>query len=249
MRHHSCRLASAIAGAALIQSIAFPALANEPLEDPMPGTLVVESSTEAQYAAGARLRYVFLPESVLRLFLQQATSMSSWGVGAEIVRRRGQLDLVLGFEYDQIAPENGLYLERGDSISSCSNGDGGQCPDYVEFENFGLLSVDLSVVWHANITPWLSFRYGTGIGIGAVLGKIVQTDTQCSQGTTLGSLDDPLACQRLHGTAEEADVPPVVPIINATFGLKAAVSPRIWLSLDAGFRNMFFVGLGGGYTM
>jgi hypothetical protein len=220
------------------------------------GALLLPAAAQAQEASvteppqskmgvGARLRYVFMPTAVLDLFLDHSTSMSSVGVGAEIVRRKGNFDIVFGFEYENIEPANGLYLEKGDDPGA-NCGLTGECPDYVVFNDFALLGFDASFIWHVDIVPKLQFRYGAGIGVGLVLGEVLQYDTLCPPGTTPGDLDNPGHCGQL-GTYEEADVPPVVPIVNVLLGFRLKLADALSINLEGGFRDVFFRGAGTEY--
>src|SRR5688500_6125335 len=67
-----------------------------------------------QWGVGARVRYVFVPQSMLNLFLDHSTSMNSAGFGLEVVRRKENFDIVFGLEYENVSPKDGYYLEKGD---------------------------------------------------------------------------------------------------------------------------------------
>jgi hypothetical protein len=199
------------------------------------------TADRARFGVGARLRYVFMPESILEAFVEDAPSgVGRAGFGIELLRRKGNFDIVVAIEYEGIAPEDGLFLEKGDVP-----GQPGQNPDLVEFEGFALLGVDASFIWHQRIAPRVDLRYGAGIGIAAVLGDIFQTDTACVPGGGIEScMPDPSAPQQ-HDKAE--NVPPVVPLVNVLVGLRTEIQPRWYVNLEGGFRNLFYVGLGTAY--
>jgi hypothetical protein len=194
-----------------------------------------------RWGVGLRMRYVFLPKGVLELFLDHATSMSSVGFGAEVVTRKGDFDVVFGFEYEGIAADNGLYLEKGDDPRSTTDG-----PDLVEFDGLALLAFDASFIWHAKLSSKVHLRYGGGIGLGFVLGDVLQTDYICLS----GQLDDPTQCTPQPGGKNRVpseDVPPVVPIINFLLGARFNVSEQISLNVEGGFRDVFYLGVGTNY--
>src|SRR5215470_2410587 len=181
----------------------------------------------AKIGVGGRFRYIFLPKSVLELFLGHATAMNSFSLGAEVIRRKGNLDITFGLEYANISPSDGLYLEKNKDPSQASD-----YPDFVHFDNFGMISVDGTFIWHTDFTNWLSFRYGAGIGIGFLLGEIQKQKAQCSSTTTVDQLDDPNACPVPQGTTvRNADKPPVVPIINLLLGLRFKLHDEISLNI------------------
>src|SRR5262250_1270501 len=111
----------------------------------------------AQIGVGGRFRYIFLPSAVLNLFLGHSTSMNSFAAGGEVIRRKGNLDIVFGLEYANISPSNGLYLEKGKNPALMTDQ-----PDYVTFDNFSMISLDGTFIWHSDLADWMQFRYGTG---------------------------------------------------------------------------------------
>jgi hypothetical protein len=196
----------------------------------------------AQIGIGARFRYIFLPASVLNLFLGHATSMSSVAIGGEVIRRKGNLDIVFGLEYANISPANGLYLEKGKNPALMSD-----YPDYVTFDNFSMVSVDGTFIWHADLAPFMQFRYGAGIGIGFLLGDIKKQKGSCPSSTTPDQLDNPHACDPVSPTVRLADKPPVVPIVNLLVGLRFKIVNELSANVEIGFRDVFFSGVSLGY--
>jgi len=217
---------------------------DEVLPDDIVGEKPLEQGAAAQLGIGLRMRYVFMPEGMLELFLEDAPSgMAHVGFGLEIVRRKGNFDIVVGLEYENIAPDDGLYLESGDVPGTPG---GGMNPDETEFDSFALLGADVSFIWHAQIVPKVDFRYGAGIGIGAVLGSIYQTDTNCSVQGDINS------CTPITGGGgdihvKNEDVPPVVPIVNVLIGTRIEVAPQLTLNIEGGFRDVFYLGAGTTY--
>jgi hypothetical protein len=202
----------------------------------------VEVDPEVLWGVGARSRFIFLPRGVIELFVAHATSMQSVAFGGEVIRRKGNFDIVFGIEYANISPEDGLYQEKGEDPSMI-----GMYPDYVRFNNFAMLSVDASFIWHTDLTDFMQFRYGAGIGLGFLLGGFTQTDTMCNSATTIDDLNNPRACAEVSGTTEEGDKPPVVPIVNLLIGMRFKLVEQLSLNLEVGFRDVFFVGGGIGY--
>jgi len=197
----------------------------------------------AKIGVGARFRYIFLPKPVIELFLGHATGLSSVSVGGEVIRRKGNLDLVFGLEYANISPANGLYLEKGKDPSLMTD-----YPDYVTFDNFAMISIDGTFIWHTELTSFMQLRYGAGIGIGFLLGDIKKQKTACTTGTTPSQLDDPNTCPiQTTAPVRIADKPPVVPIVNLIAGLRFKVVDQLSLNIELGFRDVFFTGASLGY--
>ena len=218
---------------------------------PEEGGTLVKQSNKRKWGVGARLRYVFVPQAMLNLFLQHSTSMNSVGFGAEVVGRKGDSDIVFGIEYDGASPDNGLYQDKGDDPGLCNsgNGDQGKCPDYTRFDGLGMIGLDASFIWHANLSSKVQLRYGGGLGIGIVTGAMYKTKMKCPAGTTNGDLDDPNACgdpktNFVTPEAKSEDVPPVVPIINALIGARFLISDNLAVNVETGFRDLFYLGMG-----
>lgn len=206
-----------------------------------PETAAPEPS--ATIGVGVRMRYIFLPKSVLELFLGHATSLSSYAIGGEVIRRKGNLDIAFGLEYANISPEDGLYLEKDRNPALATD-----YPDFVHFDGFGMISVDGTFIWHADLAPWIQFRYGAGVGVGFLIGEIQKQKAPCGSTTTVDQLDDPNTCMVAPGTlVRKADYPPVVPIVNLLLGFRIKLRDEISLNIEGGFRDVFFVGGGIGY--
>jgi hypothetical protein len=225
-----------------------PAPAPEVESEPPPAAAVSGDTEEeeldpdrARWGVGARVRYVTIPNWLLELFLDHATHLSSYSVAGEIIRRKGDLDIVISIDWTSGAAENGLYLEKGDNPNIAP-------PDYTEFDGFGMLSADVSFVWHARVHERVQIRYGGGIGVGLLLGEIYQTDTLCPGGTTADDLDDPNHCTQFTATRHvDEDVPPALPVVNVLLGARIKLADQMSMNLEGGFRNAFFFGLGFGY--
>src|SRR6267142_1523435 len=84
------------------------------------------ASDKVTYGVDIRLRKVYLPESLIGLFVEKAAGgSSSTGYGVDLVRRRGNLELQLGFEFEHIAPTEGVWINKGDDVTK------GATVDYI----------------------------------------------------------------------------------------------------------------------
>ena len=197
---------------------------------------------EVQWGIGARLRYVTVPQFMINAFVDHSTPVRAYSVAGEVVRKKGNFNIVLSLEYARLSPEDGLWQENGEDP-----GMENMYPDYLDFDDVALLSADVSFLWHVPITSAISFRSGAGIGLGAVLGGYTQQDTRCNSQTQLDDLDDPNACTRV-GLIEDGDLPPVVPVLNLLLGVRFKVVDQVSLQIEGGWRfPSFFVGGGLGY--
>jgi|RhiMethySRZTD1v2_1073278.scaffolds.fasta_scaffold32654_5 hypothetical protein len=204
----------------------------------------VETEPEVQWGVGARSYFTFLPASVIELFVEHATSMNSASFAASVIRRKGNFDIEFNIEYGNYSPENGLYEENGEDPSQQD-----QYPDLTIFNNLGMISGDASFIWHADLTDFMQFRYGAGIGVGVKTGSATQQDTMCDSATTIDDLDDINACQPVPGAPiDEMDIPPVLPVVKLLAGFRFKIVDQLSLNIEAGFRfPAFFAGGGIGY--
>ena len=194
----------------------------------------------AEYGVGLRLRGVFEPKFMIELFLEEAASgVFSPGFGLELNRRRGNFELVLGFEYENVSPDDGFYLEKGDDPLTP-----GEAPDYVEFDGLGWFTVDLAFMFHSPINDKVAFRYGAGFGLGIVTGEALQTDSICTgRDIQNDCTPDPNGGQ----VNDPADLPPVFPVVDLVAGVQFRPTPKMTVNLEGGLRTLFFFGLSSTY--
>lgn len=187
---------------------------------------------EIQYGVGIRLRQVFLPESVIELFVQDAPGGGqNNGLGIEFIRQRGNMSFVLGLEWDKLHGTDGIYIDKGDAIP--------QDPvDYVRFNDFSWVAVDVNFMWQTNLVgEILSLRYGAGLGIGLLRGDIRQDDYVCT-----GTQTDTCAPDQNGLQDQIADIPPVFPVVNMIVGLQVRPIKTVAINIEGGLRTAPFFG-------
>jgi hypothetical protein len=212
-----------------------------------------------EYGIDLRLRQVFVPSGLLNLFVERhAGGASNTGIGVDLVRRRGNLELQLGFEYEKIEVDEGVWIASGDSVA------GGDEADYLlgadrAGESLSWFTIEFTFLNHAPITDKLAFRYGGGAGLGIVLGSLQKYDVPCAIGAT-NSNPEP-GCVPVgitspngqQGTAAAArgpsdyDLPPVFPVVNAIIGLQIRPTPKAVINIEGGIRTLPFIGVSAGY--
>ncbi len=196
-----------------------------------------------RWGIAARSYFVFVPEALFNLFVDHSTPMQSVSFAGSVIRRKGNFDIQLTLEYGRFAPDDGLWQEKDEDPSMV-----GMYPDYNRFGDLGMISVDASFIWHVNLTDFMQFRYGAGIGVGVKLGDATETDTMCDSTTTVDDLDDPNRCTEIPTSRETIDIPPVLPVINLLLGLRFKLVDELSLNIETGFRfPAFFVGGSVGY--
>lgn len=187
---------------------------------------------DTMYGVGVRLRYIHIPRQALELFVERSGGSASHpGFGIELIREKGDMAFTIGVEYDTIAPRDGVFIEKGTRIPD-------DPVDYVEFQDFSWLAVDVSFIGQQPIIgDVLALRYGAGLGLGYIMGDILRTDYVCTS-------DDVESCMP-DGNAQavrETDVPPVFPLINVILGVQVRPFDNVAINIEGGLRTVPFVG-------
>src|SRR3954468_17818079 len=75
------------------------------------------SGGEVEYGVGVRLRSVWVPRSVLQLFVTRAAGGAhNYGGGVDLPRRRGSTELQLGLEFEHVNVGQGVWINKGDNV-------------------------------------------------------------------------------------------------------------------------------------
>jgi hypothetical protein len=218
------------------------------------------------YGAGARLRWVTVPHWLLGLFTKQNQSLSSYGVAGEVFRRKGDLDIMMSLSYQRMGPPDGNWLGKGHDANLDT--------DFIQFRNFGFVGVDAAFIWRTTISEYVAFRYGAGLGVAIMTGKMLRTSagfcTDQNAGDTRqcrpvicpasGCTEKVLQTSEKTGTAAndapgdphrfaDDNVPGAIPILDLVTGVDFHI-PQVKgleLRLEGGFYNAFFLGMAAGY--
>ena len=230
--------AAALLGTALITTSA-PARADDD-DDDDGGDAPAPAATpkRPEFGVALRLRNVRLPKSLLELKVDSAPGgLSELGFGLELARRKGNFELQLGLEYDPLQIDPGVWIEKDKPIPQNE-------PDFVEFEGFGWMTLEINFINHTELAKNFYLRYGGGIGLGFLLGEIVRTDYRCTT-------DDPDSCGP-YGGATNNKTPydlftPVFPVITGLVGLQYRAGGNLAFNLEGGIRTVPFWGGSVGY--
>jgi hypothetical protein len=224
-----------------------------PTTDPNAAPTTLQTETPLEYGADIRLRRVFVPKGLLELFVERAPGgASNTGFGVDLVRRRGNLELQLGFEYEHIEPEEGVWINSGDNVA------GGDEADYMisaerAGKKFGWFTFEFTFLNHAPINKYVAIRYGGGAGLGILTGGLQKYDVACV-GATNDNPEPGCKPVQLGGTGIDADgqpqdydLPPVFPVVNAIIGVQIRPAPKAVINIEGGIRTIPFIGLSAGY--
>jgi hypothetical protein len=239
------------------------------VEEDMPiAGAVVQPSLRApnvSYGVAGRIRWVSVPAWLLNLFTKKNVPLSSYAVGAEFFRRKGEFEFIGALSYQNMSPSDGNWLGRGHDASIDT--------DYVQFKGLGIIAADVSFVWHSFINDWFGMHYGAGLGLGIVTGQMLRTSNGNCTEANAGNVDacHPIGATCANGVCNDAslaalpgptdsattprrfvdgNVPPAVPIVNVVVGVDFRLPHvRGWeAKLEGGFYDAFFLGGAAGYT-
>ena len=218
---------------------------------------VVDKDNEVDFGVGVRLRSVWVPKSILELFVTRAAGGAhNYGVGVDLTRRRGTTELQLGFEYEHINIGQGVYINKGDDVAAGDEADYVLGPDSStgSGHQFGWFTLEFSFFNHTELTPWLSLRYGAGLGLGVLLGELDHYNIICAMGATNASPEPGCVPMRFAGgtgtysegteTVVKYDLgTPVFPVVNAVLGLQLKPTDHTTINLEGGIRTIPFIGV------
>ncbi len=207
-----------------------------------------------EWGVGIRLRNVRIPEAELELFLERAAGGSStFGIGVDVTRRRGSVELQMGMEYEKISPGEGVWIESGKNVAAGDEADFVLGPD--RGSNLGWLTFEFTFFNHVPINKHIAFRYGFGGGIGIITGALKRIDVLCN-GASNDDVEPGCVPPAFGGTATETaggtpakyDLKtPIFPVINMIAGLQYKPAPKVTVNFELGIRTLLFVGFSGSY--
>jgi hypothetical protein len=193
-----------------------------------------KSKDDGKLGLGVRMRYVHVPHQALELFVERSGGSGSHpGFGVEFIREKGDMAFTIGLEYESIAPRDGVYIDKGDTIPE-------DPVDYVEFRDFTWVTLDFSFIGQQNLgTDYLKLRYGAGLGVGYIMGDMLRTDYLCANEDVSSCEQDPAA---VDVQAPDEDIPPVFPVLNVLLGFQIRPFENVAINVEGGIRTVPFVG-------
>lgn len=193
-----------------------------------------------RHGVGLRLRYVFAPKGLIELFMEEAAGgMSQPGFGLDYVRRKGNFEFSVGFEYDKLDGTEGYYVESGGSATQPGT------TDFVEFDGLSWFTIDASFVYHHPLSSLVSLRYGGGIGLGLVTGDVIKTDAIC---TGNNAQTDCAPSTNPNGELnEKQDFFRFPPVFNLVGGVQFTPVRNLAINVEVGMRTLFYSGVSAQY--
>ncbi len=199
----------------------------------------VEDPNAVKHGIGLRLRYIFLPKSLIEIFMEEAASgVSRSGFGFDYVRRKADFEFSVGFEYDTLGPDDGFFVERGGSPLEPGT------TDFIEFDGLAWYTIDAAFVYHRKLSDLVALRYGGGIGFGIVTGDVIETDAVCVGPDTQND------CVKNNNGAQVNDKQDFFrfpPVLNVVGGVQLTPAKNLAINIELGMRTVFYTGVGAQY--
>ena len=255
---------TAHAGAALDDAASSPAPSTTRTTDPAAAPDSLQTAQDkVEYGIDIRLRKVYVPQGLMELFVDRAAGgASNTGFGVDLVRRRGNLELQLGFEYEHINLQQGVYIESGKNVATGDSADYILDPDHAP-ENFGWFTLEFTFMNHTPFNKYVSLRYGGGAGLGILTGGVYRWDVAscaagatnqnpepgCRPNTLPGGTVTPMADNNggVETMPAKYGLPPVFPVVNAIIGLQIKPVDKAVINIEMGIRTLPFIGMSAGY--
>ncbi len=231
---------------------------------PAPAAVAKTDDNAIEYGVGVRLRNVRIPKGEIELFVERAgdSGSSTFGFGLDLTRRRGNVELQLGFETEAVNPGQGIWIESGKNIAT------GDVADYVvpganQRSQLRWYTLEFTFLNHAPINKYMAVRYGGGAGLGIVSGELDHLNMVCAG--TGATNDNPTNCEpppgtfgghgvgtceedgSTCGTLVKYNIPPVFPVVNAIIGLQFKPTDKMTINVEGGLRTFLFFGTSASY--
>jgi hypothetical protein len=222
-----------------------------PTTDPAASPTVLVGEPQVEYGADLRIRRVFVPKGMIELFVDRAAGgASNTGIGIDLVRRRGNLELQLGFEFEHVQPGEGVYINSGETVPA-DQADYILSPDDAG-KDLGWFTIEFTFLNHAPINKYVAVRYGGGAGLGFLTGGLQKYDVTCAPGATNDNPEPGCVPTAQGGTGagsapNDYDLPPVFPVVNAIIGVQIRPTPKAVVNIETGIRTIPFIGMSAGY--
>ncbi len=208
-----------------------------------------------EFMVTAHARAITIPSFALGLFFDEHSSTWSDGqrnfsMGGEFVWRRGN-DFELGVAFDRadLTMPDAFWNEDGDPPEEA---------EWTEMQ-MHISSVVFSAYWFWDVTTWMTPFIGGGIGPGFISDNITRYSarpgSECEQALLDGHASEPPPeCFEDGGLAEdqmnvdepntEHSIPPVIPMVNLSTGLRFNVGSKGVFKLESGVYPYLFTGMG-----
>ena len=223
----------------------------EPASPPIAASEIGPPTRPFLMEVNFRGRYLSLPSSIMDIWfyrhgddgLPARPKVAGYSLGLEWVIKNEQANGIFYVEYLGSAIKDG-YWDDVESPDDFTDG------TYVKTENFGLVVLGADYAFELHATPWLSFLFGGGLGLGIRTGDIIVWDAGEVEGTIDADNLDP-DCLPNSPAYDRADtcgndgplnLPKALPVIDVNIGARFNINDSASIRLEGGLHNLLYAG-------
>jgi hypothetical protein len=201
-----------------------------------------------RYETNFRARYLSVPNSILDIWFfnndadganpYPRPKVRAYTAGAEFVLKKDPANWTIYFEYMGNLMAEG-YWDDVDKPVDPTDG------DWVRPDGLGMLVLGSNYGHEIHATPWWSFVFGGGLGLGVLLGDL----TTWGPGASVNNQNDGCfttspAYIRKDNCAEDGTkrIPKVLPVVDMTVSSRFHFGDQANLRVDLGLHNMLYIG-------
>ncbi len=205
---------------------------------------------ETIYVLTPRVRAIVMPDFVWDLFLERHSShwegQTNLSFGMEFLLRKPSYDLSFAADFTDYSQPDDWFLEKDDPARKA---------DFTTIP-LEIISLTVGVKWFFDISPVFGLFLGGGLGAGVILGEVEKTDpspecllaldSQADINDSAGldrppCVDSAGRAQLTPGSTEiEEDIPPVLPLVNLSFGAQFTIADHYVIRLETGMDLLYF---------
>ena len=203
---------------------------------------------EHRYESNFRVRYLGVPSSIMDIWFFDNDSdganpyarpdTRAFAAGAEFVLKKNPANWIFYFEYMGSLMDEGYW----DDVEKPAAHDDG---DWIRPDGLGMLAFGANYGHEIYATPWMSFIFGGGLGLGFVLGEMTSWGPGGSLDSTSNAcLSEAPAYTRKDSCPDDGpkDMPAVLPVVDVTASTRFHFGDQANLRIDVGLHNMLYVG-------
>ena len=203
---------------------------------------------DMRFETNFRARYLTVPSSILDIWVFDndddganpfaRPNVRAYAVGGEFVMKKKPANWGFYLEYVGNLMNEGYW----DDVEQPAAHDDG---DWIQPEGMGFVVLGANYGHEIDTTPWLSFLFGGGLGVGVITGEL----THWSPGSSAANDGEPClsespAYYRKDYCAPDGAkrVPRVLPMVDLTASARFHFGDQANLRVDLGLHNMLYVG-------
>ena len=204
---------------------------------------------EHMFEGNFRFRYLGVPDGLMDIWFFDNDSdganpyarpdVNAFAAGAEFVLKKQPANWIFYVEYIGTMMDAGYW----DDVEKPAAHDDG---DWIRPDSFGMIALGANYGHEIHATPWLSFLFGGGLGLGIVTGELTSWGPGTSQqgSTATPCRTESPAYIRKDYCPDDGpkSVPAVLPVVDISASTRFHFGDQANLRLDVGLHNMLYVG-------